>query len=57
MGEGLLSLLRRLFGIAPTDAGTFAVALVVLTVAGLAAALGPALRATRIDPVAALRWE
>jgi ABC-type antimicrobial peptide transport system permease subunit len=46
-----------LFGVAPTDPGTFAAALVVLVLAGLAAALVPALRATRVDPVAALRWE
>ena len=46
-----------LFGIALTDPGTFAAALLALTLDGLAAALGPALRATRIDPVAALRWE
>jgi ABC-type antimicrobial peptide transport system permease subunit len=46
-----------LFEITPTDPGTYAVVAALLALAGLAAALGPGLRATRVDPVAALRWE
>ncbi len=46
-----------LFETAPTDPGTYAVVAVLLALAGLAAALGPGLRAARVDPVAALRWE
>jgi putative ABC transport system permease protein len=46
-----------LFEVAPQDPQTFAVAPLLLAAAGLLAALGPALRASRIDPVAALRRE
>ncbi len=46
-----------LFEIAPHDPATFALVPLVLLTAGLAAALGPARRAMRVDPVAALRWE
>jgi predicted permease len=46
-----------LFGVAPTDPVTLAGALAVLGAAGAAAALLPALRATRVDPVRALREE
>jgi predicted permease len=46
-----------LFQVAPTDPGTHALVAVLLAAAGLAAALGPGLRAARVDPVAALRWE
>jgi predicted permease len=49
--EGLL------FQVAPTDPATFAAVPVLLLAAAALAALGPALRATRIDPVAALRHE
>lgn len=50
---GLLE--RLLYGVAPTDAPTFAVlAIVLLVVAGLAAWI-PARRATRIDPMRLLR--
>ncbi len=46
-----------LYEIAPTDPVSFALVPLLLLGAGLAAALGPARRATRVDPVAALRWE
>jgi hypothetical protein len=44
-----------LFRVAPTDAATFAVAAAVVAIAGLAGCAGPAWRATRVDPVVALR--
>ena len=43
--------------VAPTDPASYAAVALLLGLAGLAAALGPGLRAARIDPVAALRWE
>jgi len=46
-----------LFGVRAHDPATFAVACAVLLLAALAAALGPAVRATRIAPVEALRLE
>jgi putative ABC transport system permease protein len=46
-----------LFQVTPTDPATYGVVAAVLALAGLAAALGPGLRAARVDPVAALRWE
>jgi predicted permease len=44
-------------GLRPTDPLTYAAVAVVLLVAGLAASLAPALRALRVDPMAALRSE
>jgi predicted permease len=46
-----------LFQVAPTDPATFAAVPLLLVLAASLAALGPALRATRVDPMAALRWE
>lgn len=46
-----------LFGISPVDIVAFGAASVLLLLVGTAAALIPALRATRVDPVIALRGE
>jgi ABC-type antimicrobial peptide transport system permease subunit len=46
-----------LFDVSPTDLVTFTVVPVVLAVAALGASYLPALRATRIDPMVALRYE
>ena len=59
MGETLLSGLVRafLFETAPTDLHAYAASAGVLIAAGLLAALAPALRAARVDPIIALRSE
>ena len=44
-----------LYGIGPFDVPSFSLAALVLVVSGLAAAVLPALRATRVDPMVALR--
>jgi putative ABC transport system permease protein len=58
---GALALTRVLSGllydVRPTDAATFAGAAAVLALLALAAGLVPAWRATRVDPLTALRAE
>ena len=46
-----------LFQVAPTDPSSFISAAIVLGVAGLSAAFWPAYRASRVDPMVALRYE
>jgi putative ABC transport system permease protein len=46
-----------LYGVSPLDASAWISATVTLALAGLVAALLPAWRATRADPVVALRAE
>ncbi len=46
-----------LFGVRPFDAATFTFVLAVLGVTAVLSVVGPAFRATRIDPVGALRSE
>jgi putative ABC transport system permease protein len=51
------ALSRFLFAIGPGDPLAFALAVILLACVGLAAAMIPALRATKIDPLVALRYE
>ncbi len=48
---------KLLYGVGPRDLGTLAAAAAVLAAVGLAAALVPARRAVRVDPMIALRGE
>ena len=64
LGAGLLialavtrSLSIFLFGVSAFDPATFAGVTLSLALAALAASYGPALRATRVDPLTALRSE
>jgi ABC-type antimicrobial peptide transport system permease subunit len=60
-GFGALALTRVLgkflFEVKPTDPATFLSVAAVLALMGIVAGLLPAQRATRVDPVVALRWE
>jgi hypothetical protein len=50
-------LTRLLFGVPPIDPVTFGGAAVLFAAVGFVACYGPARRATRIDPLTALRYE
>ena len=58
---GALALTRflttLLFGVTPTDSVTFVVVAIIFFVIAMIASLIPALRATRVDPLEALRYE
>ena len=62
VGIGAAVLLTRLaasmmYGVTPLDPWTFAVAVAVLVTVALTATWMPARRASRIDPIVALRYE
>jgi putative ABC transport system permease protein len=57
MATRLLLSTGLLFQVAPRDPLTFALVPAVLLAAAVAACWGPARRATRVDPVIALRYE
>jgi putative ABC transport system permease protein len=64
MGIGLLAsvaatrvLASQLWNVSPRDPMTLVIAVAVMTLAGLAACYFPARRATRVDPMVALRYE
>jgi putative ABC transport system permease protein len=47
----------ELWGVSPRDPVTFAAVGLVVLAAGIAACWFPAMRATRVDPLVALRFE
>ena len=64
MAAGLLGsaaatrvLAHQLWGVSPYDPATLATVIAVMAMSGLAACFFPARRATRVDPIVALRYE
>jgi predicted permease len=58
LGVALARLIRsELFGVTPTDPSTIVAAVAILLGTGIAASLTPAIRASRTDPMIAIRYE